>query len=242
MGLLDHFRPPLGRARHWEGFHSLWTGAIVRQLNLSALPENYIAEPTIKLGVEVEADVATLKEQNGSETTSAEGNGAVATAVYAPPRPLLTFTADFGDADTFEIKVQKEEGGLRLVAAIELVSPRNKDRPGARAAFVRKCASYLQEGVALIIVDIVTSRPGNFHADLFELLHAKPAEPTNAHALYSAAYRCRPGKTATVIEAWPHALELGGLLPTLPLYLDEDLAVPVELDESYRGACEVLRI
>jgi hypothetical protein len=208
MGLLDHFRPPLGRARHWEGFHSLWAGAMVRQLNLSALPPNYVAEPTVKLGVEIEADVA----------------------------------------DTFEIKVYRDEGGLRLAGAIELVSPRNKDRPGSRAAFIRKCATYLHERIGLIIVDIVTSRPGNFHADLLELLHTGATAPGGAadligrQALYAAAYRCRPGKSGALIEAWPHALHLGSALPTLPLYLEESLAVPVELEETYQSACEGLKI
>ena len=48
------------------------------------------------------------------------------------------------------------EGGARLVAAIELVSPANKDRAAHRRAFAT-CASHLCQGVGLVIVDIVTS-------------------------------------------------------------------------------------
>jgi hypothetical protein len=29
--LLDHFRPPIGQRRSWEGFHGLWAAALVGQ-------------------------------------------------------------------------------------------------------------------------------------------------------------------------------------------------------------------
>jgi hypothetical protein len=60
--------------------------------------------------------------------------------------------------------------------------------------------------------------------------------------LYAAAYRAISTKDGARIEAWPHLLELGGSLPTLPLWLDEDVAVPVDLDETYRSSCDTLRI
>ena len=37
--------------------------------------------------------------------------------------------------------------------AIELVSEANKDREENRRAFAVKCGSYLQKGVALVVVD-----------------------------------------------------------------------------------------
>ena len=36
--------------------------------------------------------------------------------------------------------------------------------------------------------------------------------------------------------------KLGQPLPTLPLWLDEDLSVPLDLEESYEETCRVLRI
>src|SRR5713101_3958685 len=146
MPLLDHFHSPLKNKRPWEGFHSHWASAIVQQLNKSLLPPEYFAVPQVKMGTEVEVDIATLEEQNA--VGGALGNGGVATAVYAPPHPPLSFSVDFANLALFEIQV-KEESGLKLVAAIELVSPGNKDRPSHRQAFVRKCATYLQEEIGL---------------------------------------------------------------------------------------------
>jgi hypothetical protein len=214
---------------------------LVTQLNKSRLPQEYIAIPQVKMGTVVEVDVATLEKQNGSFSRP-EGNGGVATAVYAPPRPPLSFTVDFGDLDLFEIQV-KEERSLKLVAAIELVSPGNKDRPGTREAFVRKCATYLQDRIAVMIVDIVTERVGNFHASLLNLLEpARPVEMSDPDQLFAAAYRTLLEKGRARVDAWPEPLEIGKPLPTLPLWLADDLAVPVDLEQSYLTTCDTLRI
>ena len=44
------------------------------------------------------------------------------------------------------------------------------------------------------------------------------------------------------LETWAHALALGQPLPTLPIWLADDLAVPLELEASYEETCQILRI
>ncbi len=165
MPLRDHFRMPLRGLCTWESFHSGWANEIMRQLN-KTLPSGYVARPNVKLGVDVAADVGTLEKAADART---EGNGGVATAVWAPPLPTLSVAVDFHLLDVFEVQVHRE-GGLEMVAAIELVSPRNKDRPAARRHFVAKCAAYLQAGVAVVIIDAVTSRRANLYGELLEEL------------------------------------------------------------------------
>jgi hypothetical protein len=63
---------------------------------------------------------------------------------------------------------------LTLVGVIELVSPGNKDRPAERLAFATKCASYLAQGVSLIVMDVVTNRHANLHNDIMRLMEAAP--------------------------------------------------------------------
>src|SRR5262249_56167785 len=46
-----------------------------------------------------------------------------------------------------------EKGG-RLVAAVELISPRNKDRSSAREAYLARYLGYLLESVHLLLVDV----------------------------------------------------------------------------------------
>jgi hypothetical protein len=235
MPLLDHFHPPLSAHRHWQSFHSAWAGEIARQLNQALLPPRYFAEPNVQIGAAVEIDVATLEEAGAA---GADGAG-VATAVWAPPRPPLTAPLDFAHLDAIEVQIFQDEQGPRVVAAIELVSPANKDRPSNRQAFAVKCAAYLQQHIAVVVVDLVTSRAADLHAELLQLLHISAASPAD---LYAAAYRSVTISEAARLEAWPHPLALGAELPTLPLWLSPDLALPLDLEQSYAASCEALRI
>src|SRR5688572_10009055 len=132
MPLLDHFHPPLSQRRHWESFHAAWATAIADSLNGGVLPEGFFAEELVSVGGRIEIDVATWDER------SAKGNGpvSVATKVWTPPAPPLTMPAVF--PDTFGVRVFNSEGGPTLVAAVELVSPGNKDRADSRGGFAIK--------------------------------------------------------------------------------------------------------
>ena len=134
-------------------------------------------------------------------------------------------------------------GGRRLVAAIEIVSPANKDRPEHRNVFVAKCAALLQKGVAVSIVDLVTVRHFNLYTELLAFIgHSDPTLGAEPPPLYAASCRCVKKGERTLLEAWSHALTLGQPLPTLPLWLAENLAVPLDLEPSYEQACHDLWI
>jgi hypothetical protein len=236
MPLRDHFHLPLRGLCSWESFHSGWANEIMRQLN-KTLPMGYAARPNVKLGVDVAADVGTL-EHSRHEPSAEEGG--VATAVWAPPTPTLSVAVDFHHLDVFEVQVHRE-GGLELVAAIELVSPRNKDRPSARRHFAAKCAAYLQAGVSVIVVDVVTNRRENLYTALLEQL-ALGQENDGQGELYAAACRSVPPDEPGRLETWITPLTVGALLPTLPLWLEADLAVPLDLERSYETTFVELRI
>ena len=64
----------------------------------------------------------------------------------------------------------------------------------------------------------------------------------SASHLYAIAYHVRVAEPADRIDLWPEALNVGEALLTLPLWLEPDLVVPLELEESYQAACAALRI
>jgi hypothetical protein len=238
MPLLDHFHPPLFPERHWEGFHSFWASAIAQQLLQEVLPAGFFAEPHTKLGTTVEIDVGTFRRARLGKAI-----GGVATKVYAPPQPELTVALDLSDPDLFEIQIRRAKGGSRLVAAIELVSPANKDRKQHIQQFVLKCASYLREGVSVVIVDIVTSRTRNLYADLLEFLEVtEKRTPKRDQPLYAVALRTVSRANKIRLQAWPRTLALGEPLPTLPLWLAKDFAIPLDLERSYSFSYETLRL
>jgi hypothetical protein len=237
MPLLDHFKAPLSVMRPWEGIHGNWATKIADQLNLGVLPPDYVAISQVTVGGQVEVDVGTFHE------ATSPGNGPVATAVWAPPRPTLSATLELSTPDVYEIGVFQEMGGPQLRAAIELVSPRNKDRPQSRHAFAVKCAAYLHRRVSLIVIDVVTERQSNMHTELVNVLQAAPSlEWRSTTNLYAVAYQLRATPANSVLEVWPESLQIGAALPAMPLWLSNDLCVPLRLEESYQATCASLRI
>jgi len=144
MQLLDHFHPPLSMVRHWESFHARWAAAIADVLNDELLPIEYFAEVQVHVGSRVEVDVGTFADESARvehAQTSGTATATLAARPWAPPAPAMTMPAVF--PDSMEVLVFRTEAGPTLVAAIELVSPGNKDCKAHRRAFAAKCSSYL---------------------------------------------------------------------------------------------------
>jgi hypothetical protein len=241
MPLLDHFHPPLHGPRRWEGFHHAWATLIAQQLNQETLPQGYFAEPEISLGPALEIDVATMElKVDGGESSAGRGGA----AVWSPPRPRFAPRVDFAHLDTYEVRVFQDLGGAELRAAVELVSPANKDREGSRRTFAAKCAGYLRHGIHVVIIDVVTVRSANLHRELAEVLEIKgrPAIWESATGLYAVAYRAVAVQNRPRVEIWPEKLGVGRDLPTMPLWLAPDSCVPLGLEDSYTLACRSLRI
>ena len=245
MPLRDHFRPPVDDETSWEGFHGQWPAMIVLGL-ARQIPRRYVAAPRVHFGSSVEIDVATFEKDAPAPTSWGEGEangGGVATALWAPPQPTLAVAADLPAQDAYEVRVYDTKRGRRLVAAVEIVSPANKDWPEHRQAFIAKCAALLEEQVSVAIVDLVTIRHFNLYRDLLQLIgQTDAALSPKPPPVYAVACRFTKKDRAWQLETWLHPLVVGQALPTLPLWLADNLAVPLELEASYEETCRVLRI
>jgi hypothetical protein len=241
MPLLDHFHPPLDEDLTGEELHAAWGPLLALTLNRRWLPSAFIAKGHTHVGAEVEVDVATFERGKLPAGPLGNGGGVVTMPqVWAPPEPLLSMAAIF--PDTFEVRVFSTERGKRLVAAVELVSRGNKDRADKRRMFVAKCASYLSQGVSLVIVDIVTDRHFNLHNELLRWMNSPTAAllPDEAH-LYATAYRPVLRGEEPQIDVWVERCGVGSPLPTMPLRLTGDLFVPLELEATYMEICQGYR-
>lgn len=190
MPLRDHFRPPLDQILTWEELHGQWPAVIVQQLR-KRLPPGYAVGPRVHSGSQIEIDVAAFERgEPHSPAGAREGNGGVAVAARAPPQPSLDVETTLPDYDEYEVRVYDATRDRTPVAAIEIVSPANKDRPEHRNVFIGKCAALLQKGVAVSIVDLVTIRHFNLYADLLTFIgHADPTFGGNPPDLYAASCR-----------------------------------------------------
>ncbi len=215
--------------------HSSWATRIADVLNERWLPRNYLAEEHTHAGTSLEIDVAAWTQGDGSSESESE-----ATEAWRPSAP--TDTVAFCLPDAFEVRVLTDSGGATLVGVIELVSPGNKDRPEQRRAFATKCVGFLHQGVSVIVADVVTTRQANLHNEIVTLFGAPELCLADDALLYAVAYRPVLRGDAAEVDVWAHRCALGAPLPTLPLRLQGDLFVPVDLECTYEEACRRRRI
>lgn len=243
MPLRDHFHPPISRNHRWGSVHGGWPMEIVRTL-FDRLPPGFQAEPRVYLGSPVEIDIGTLEsEDRDQEVFAGQGDGGTATLTARPP--TLTVEANLSEQDQYEVLIYDDEMRQRLVAAIEIVSPSNKDRPATRRAFLGKAIELLQQGVCVSFVDIVSNKEFNLYAELLaELGLADPNLPAPPPHLYAVTFRARrrSRRRLALLDAWFDPMTVGQPLPTIPLWLSPTLGVDLPLEPSYQETCRLLRI
>jgi hypothetical protein len=242
MPLRDHFRPPLDDVHSWDELHGLWPAVIVQRL-VAVLPEPYFAAPSVHLGTLFEVDIGTFRKPRAELGGGGNGDGGVALATYAPPRPTLTLEPELPNQDVYEVRIYDSRRHRQLVAAIEIVSPSNKDRPESRATFISKVATLIKHGICVSIVDVVSNIDFNLYAELLSFLKgADPALGDQAPPMYAVTLRTRLANDRRLMDMWYHRLSLGEPLPTLPIWLKENWAISLDLESSYEETCRTLRI
>jgi len=81
---------------------------------------------------------------------------------------------------------------------------------------------------------MVTSRRTNLHTQIMELLNVTDPSHLPADAmLYAVAYQPLRRQKREVVDLWPVPLAVGETLPLLPLALNAELYMPVDLEATY---------
>ncbi len=143
----------------------------------------------------------------------------------------------------YEVLVYDQSHSRKLVAAVEIVSPANKDRPENRVAFATKCAALLQQHVCVAIVDLVTTRNFNLYCELFSVLkQTESVFSKPAPNIYAAVCRGRKIGSKPHLDTWAYPFAVGQPLPSLPLWLTDDFAIALDLEAAYEMTCRILRI
>lgn len=231
MPLRDHFHPPLLDDPPWPSLYTLWVGGVVRRLNRTLPPGEFRAFANVRLGPQVEADVVEYRRTGTNGVHHPAGVGGVATLPTAPP---VLGRIPLALPDDVEVQVAEGRHAMTLAGVIEFVSPANKKEADERAAFVRKCAAYLQRGVGLVVVDVVTNRLANLHNELMRAVGGGAYQldgPT-----YVAAYAPTHGGGGNAADVWALPCPVGAVIPTVPLILRRGPVVTPDLEGTYTEA------
>ena len=155
--------------------------------------------------------------------------------------PQLSVAVEWPDLDDVRVEIFRDDGDPQLAAAIELVSPRNKDRP-PRGRHSRPSAPNTCVMVAGWSWSMWSPQEGRIYTLIFWPRSGADPATANTALLSAISYQpVAPGHGEGQLLAWPVELQIGQSLPTVPLWLAADLGVPLDLESSHSAACTDLR-
>jgi hypothetical protein len=218
----------------WEGVHDIWLVELLRWIK-PRLPPNYRAHlgscPVLSSGAAERPDVAI---RQWLPDPASESGAAYSVGTVEPPEP---------DEEVASISLDPQTALYvtahgRLIAAVELISPRNKDRISARAVYLTRYLSYLQAGAHLLLVDVHPRPQGFSFADALaaELGIQQPSCPAPHAMAYRVGEPCPTG--GRFLAIWRRPLAAGKPPPSMPLPLSVHLSVLVDLDVTYQRAAQ----
>jgi hypothetical protein len=217
--------------RGWDGVHLLWLAQMLDWIQ-PRLPPGFRAYvgsvPALTLEAGAGKPDVTVRGWRSPSSEAARSAG----AALAPDRETVaTFILDPQRAIHVDWHGQ-------LIAAVEVVS-RNKDRLDAKARYTRRYLGYLRQGVHLMLIDVFAQPTDFSFADAIsqDLGLGEPLTP----APYAISYRVgglvpRDEEMGTQVAVWHRLLGVGQPLAELPLALDEDQVVVVDLERTYHEA------
>lgn len=213
----------------WESMHLLWLVNLSRDVR-RVLPAGFRVRPGSSAWLS--ADLPSLHPDIAVQNTN----------LPAPQQTLAVVEPDVevavGDLELHTaLFIEREHV---LVAVIEAISPRNKDRPASRDDHAGRYAAYLLAGVHLLLVDVHARPYGFTFGKLLSERYgvALPAAPAPVALSYRVGEIAATG--GRMLAVWQRILTIGEPLPSIPLALTLDITLTIDLEPSYQRAADEL--
>ena len=215
----------------YHHFHAAWLISIADALNQSFPEESGFEAIFEKKTSPIEADVVTvdtLEEELGSRIL--KGFDSVEL-----PRPAISFVNPIFPEEAKDITIRTPSG--KIISVIKLTSPGNKNTHGKVSNYTANALSYLRQGLNYLIIDVLppTNFVDIFHNLIAELLEGESLHPPKEKPFYTISYRVLL-VSDLVIETYPTWFGLGETLPTVPLFLIEELRISIDLETTFMEA------
>ena len=217
----------------WHDFHLAWIVELRSSLNGGRLPSDYYALAEQIIGL-FGPDVLTLQEVAHENWSSGTEEGGLAVKTQPPKTRMIVQTDNEDYAPKRRALSIRHSSNDRIVALLEIVSPRNKGTQHAVDTFVEKAIATLCHGYHLMIIDLFppTTRDANgLHGEIWKVLAEDTFRLTPEEPLVQASYSAGRSKVAYV-----EPTAVGKELIDMPLFLTAERYIPVPLQETYDQA------
>jgi hypothetical protein len=219
----------------FHDFHQDWTIELRRSLNAGRLPAGYTALTDQPTGG-VLPDVLALHRTSRSPESERAADSGIALATLPPKARFVDeATEEIYAQRANRIRIHRRHG--EVVAVIEIVSPGNKNTRHALESFVREATDLVMQGINLLVIDLFPPSvrdPQGIHQAIWEEVAGRAFVQPEDKPLTVAAYKSNPKKIAYV-----EPIAVGDALPSLPIFLLDDIYVPAPLEETYNHSWAV---
>jgi hypothetical protein len=219
----------------YHGFQLAWIAELRKALNAGMLPPEFYADAE-QYADGKNADVLALHRSPAGSTAPLSSSGSVATLPLTVPADTAQRTARQRKRQGQKQRrvVVRHTSGHRVVAHVEVVSPRNKDRRASAEEFIAKGREAIDAGIHLTVIDLFPPTrsvrrglaPGIWRKYDRVPLVAPPGQPLCIASVRSTA---RP-------DGFFKFLAVGEDLPGFPLFLTDTLSVNLPLADTYAAA------
>ena len=220
----------------FHAFHQQWIISLCNALNEGILPEDYYALPE-QHAAGFGPDVLTLQglQRDRGDCKLRESPGSKTGLLVGAPK-----LNPGGETDMEFYRRKQTSVTLRyvsddhVVAMIEIVSRGNKSTRHALRSFVEKAAQLLDQGVHLLIVDLIPPGrhdPHGVHAAIWEEISGEEYAPPAGRPLTLVAY-----ETVLTVRYYVEPVAVGEVLPEMPLFLEPNGCVGTPLEATYQTA------
>jgi hypothetical protein len=213
----------------FHDFHQAWITELRNALNAGVLPHGFFAMADQVVGRPL-PDVITLQRASKGKDKPSRGGGLAIADAPPQARYVRSVESDIYARRADRIAIRHELG--KVVAVIEIVSPGNKNSAHGLRSFLQKTEELLWNGVNLLVVDLFPPSPRDpqgIHKEIWDTVASEEFHLPDDKPLTVAAYSVQGVKTAYV-----EPVAVGDSLPSLPIFLDDQLYVPAPLEPSYQ--------
>ena len=229
----------------FHAFHVGWTVELAKALNRGILPSGYYALPE-QIAGETHPDVLALHadldlgSENGGQFAN-DGGGA--TLVLPSPAHVMTM-AEPSYAQLSRIISIRHVSGDHVVALVELISHSNKSTLESLGMLVNKTCNALRRGMHVLLVDLYppgTRDPQGIHAVIWESMGGELPSTFPERPLTAVSYEALGSASdAQQLKAYVKPLDVGDLIPEMPLFLRPGQFVNAPLEATYQAAFDSL--